>query len=120
MRSFKYLLAAAAIGSCMTLSQTSSASPLVTGLTEAGSTASDMTSGLVEKVSHRRHYRHRGHYRHKRYYRHRYPHRRYYRKRYRYYDDDYYYPSYGYYPYYYPYSRRHYYGGPVITFGFGF
>lgn len=122
MRDLKYLLVAAALGGLVTLSQSSSASPLAAGLSEAGSAASGMTTGLVEKV-HRRYYGHRN------YYRYRYPHRRYYRKRYRrYYDDDYYYPSYGYYPYYYPY-RRHYYaypyyggpfiGGPFISFGFG-
>ncbi len=119
MQNLKYLLVAAAIGSCLSLSQTS-ASPLVAGLSETGSAAAEITSGVVEKVSHRRYYRHKRHYRH----RYRNPHRRYYRHRYRrYYDDDYYYPSYGYYPYYYrrPYYPYAYpYGGPVITFGFGF
>ena len=117
MRRLKYLAAAAAIGSLITLAQTSSAG----SLTEKGSTVSEGTDRLVDKAGDRA----RKGYGHKRWHRY-HPHRRYYRQHYRYYYDDYpgYYPYFGYYPYgYYPYPRPYYggpfIGGPFISFGFG-
>jgi len=121
MRSLKYLAAAAAIGSLLTLAQISSAGPL----TATGPTVSEGADGLVEKAD----YSARKGYGHKRWHRHHhYPHRRYHRRNYRFYYDDHYYPGYypyGYYPYYGYYSYpRPYYGGPFIgspfiSFGFG-
>ncbi len=115
MRNLKHLVAAAALGGLVILPQSSSANPLVAGLTEASLVASEMTSGLVEKVDKR-------YYGQKRYYRDRYP-NRYYRHRYRrYYDNDYYYyPYYVYYPYgyAYPYVDGRFIGGPFIGSGGG-
>ncbi len=122
MPNLEYLLAIAAIGSCMILSQTSSASPLVAGLNEADPTASEMTSGLVEKVGDKRYDGHKRYYGRK-YYRHRYPHRRPWPNlpiapSYRAYDWPYYYnrgyypthigPGYVYYGYPYYYRSSHY------------
>ena len=50
MRNLKYLLAAAVLGSLMTLPQSGSASPLAAGLTSSGSPTSEITDSLVQKV----------------------------------------------------------------------
>jgi hypothetical protein len=50
MRKLKYLLAAAALGSLVALPQSSTASPLASGLTSAGPATSEITDGLIQKV----------------------------------------------------------------------
>ena len=90
MRSLKYLLAAAAIGGIMALPQTSSASPLASGLGIANSGTPAIADGLVQKV----HGWHCSRKWSKRLGKHR--HRKACYQRRRYYDDDYYYNDYSY------------------------
>jgi hypothetical protein len=114
MRNLKYLLAAAALGSLAALPQSSSASPLVTGLTGPGSATSEITDGLVQKVHGYHCGKRKGWYRgDRRWHRHsRACKRRYYDD-----DDDYYYPRRSYYrPHYY---QPYYYRQPYIAFQFG-
>jgi hypothetical protein len=120
MRHLRYLFAAAAIGSLMVLPQTSSASPLVGGLTSGNARLPELSEGLVQKVHGWHCGKKKGWYHGKRYW-HRHSkacHRRYHRSYY--YDDDYdddYYD----YSYHRPY-RYHaypYYPGPFIGFSFG-
>jgi hypothetical protein len=50
MRTLKYLLAAAGLGSLVALPQSSTASPLAGGLTSTGSATSEITYSLLQKV----------------------------------------------------------------------
>ncbi len=132
MRNFKSLLTALAIGgSMMWLPLGASAGPLAIG---AGVQKAEMTT-VVELVGHKghkkwrrhghhgkwRHFSHRGKWRHRHYaFRHHRRHHRHYWPDYGGYYAGCGYPFYGYYGY--PYSPYcgNYYGGPFITFGFGF
>ena len=115
MRNLKYLLAAAAVSSLMALPQTSSASPLATGLGTANASTPAIADGLVQQV----HGWHCSRKWSKRLGKHR--HRRACYERRRYYDDDYYDDDYYYHRSYYRPYRRHYgYGIPFPFFGFHF
>lgn len=132
MRNFKSVLAALAIGgSLMMVPVSASASPLAIG---AGVQKAEMTTG-VELAGHkgqkkwRRHghhgkWRHRGKHRHYAFRHHRRHHHHHRRHRHHWPYGGYYagcgYPYYGFYDY--PFSPYcgGYYGGPFITFGFGF
>jgi hypothetical protein len=132
MRTFKAFMTALVIGGAMmTLPSNGSASPLAIAV-GGQTTAAD---SLVERVGHkgykkwRRHGHHRKwrHFSHHRKWRHRHyafrHHRRHHRHYWPYYGGYYAgcgYPYYGYYGYpYYPYCGS-FYGGPFITFGFGY
>jgi hypothetical protein len=117
MRNLKYLLAAAAVGSLLALPQTSSASPLATGLGTANTGTPAIADEFVQKV----HGWHCSRKWSKRLGKHR--HRRACYERRRYYDNDYYDDDYYDYSYYRPYRRHYGYGGygiPFPFFGFQF
>jgi hypothetical protein len=108
MRNLKYLFTAAAIGSLLALSQTSSASPLAAGLAASGSQTTTIADDLVQKV----HGWHCGRKWSKRLGRHRH------RRACYDYDDDYYSYGYGYPGYGYGYPGYGLGFAPFFSFGF--